>query len=191
MVHEGGHVLMALLLRDNPKQVSLFQDTSGIATVESSSRWKTLLVALSGYPLPALTSFLCFWLLQQGHAVACVWGVTIVTGLFLLCYIRNAFGILWSLSFMALHIFLLYKKSLFWIEILAQTDTFVLLADALLSCMILVRIALQHPKQSGDAYNISRITHLPSLFVALIFLSFNAFVCYCCIRRFFPAFASC
>ena len=186
MVHEGGHVIMALLLQEKPRSVSLFQDTSGVAMVESTAKWKSLLVALAGYPLPPLTAWLFFELLQRNHAVVCIWSVSILTGLFLLFYIRNLFGILWSLSFMTLHIFPLYRKEMFWIDILAQIDTFVLFVESLLSCLILVYIALHAPKQAGDAYNISRITRIPSLLIAFLFLFFNVFVCYNCILRYFP-----
>ena len=188
MVHEGGHVLMALLLGDKPQQVSLFQDTSGMATVSSSARWKNLLVSAAGYPLPALTALLGCWLIQHGYATALIWGVTLLTGLFLVGYIRNLFGILWSLSFLAIHIFLIYKHLDFWIQILAQIDTFTLLTEAIASTVTLVRIAWVSPEKAGDASNMARILHLPSLLFALLFFALNSWITYLCVLHFFPPF---
>ena len=49
MVHEGGHVLVALLLGEKPQKVGLFRDTSGVALVETTAKWKALLVSMAGY----------------------------------------------------------------------------------------------------------------------------------------------
>lgn len=186
MVHEGGHVLAALLLGEKPQKVSLFKDTSGVAMVKTSARWKAVLVSMAGYLFTPLAAFLSFWLLQEGFAKAYLWGVAVLTAVFLLCYIRNGFGIFWSLSFIALHLLVLYRGGAFWMEVLSRLDASVLFVDAVCSCFILLKVAFRSPKQSGDAYNLSRLIHVPPLLTALLFTAFAVFMDYCCVTKFFP-----
>lgn len=186
MVHEGGHVLVALLLGEKPQTVSLFKDTSGVAMVKTSARWKAVLVAMAGYLFTPLLAYMNFWLLQKGYEQVCLWSVATLTAVFLLCYIRNCFGVLWSLSFIALHVLVLFKGGFFWMEVLARLDASTLFVDAVCSCLILLKVALRNPKQSGDAYNLSRLIHVPPLLTALLFTAFAIFMDYCCIMNFFP-----
>ena len=186
MVHEGGHVAVALLLGEKPQEVSLFKDTSGVAMVKTSALWKAVLVSLAGYLFTPLVAYVSFWLLQRGNMQVYLWGVVVLTSLFLLCYIRNAFGIFWSLSFIALHLLALYRGGGFWMEVLARIDTSVLFVDAVCSCLILLKVAFRSPKQSGDAYNLSRLIHVPPVLTALLFTAFAVFMDYCCIKDFFP-----
>lgn len=186
MVHEGGHVIVALLLGEKPQAVSLFKDTSGVAMVKTSAKWKALCVAMAGYLFTPLMAYVSFWLLQRGCLQGYLWGVVLLTALFLLCYVRNAFGIFWSLSFIALHVFVLYRGGSLGLEVLSRVDASVLFVDAVCACLILLKVAFRRPKQSGDAYNISRIIHVPPVLTALLFTAFAVFVDYCCVMNFFP-----
>ena len=189
MVHEGGHVLTALLLGEKPKKVSLFGDTSGLALVQTTASWKALCVALAGYPFPPLVAFSSFWALANGWVTEYLWTVVALTGIFLFCYIRNPFGVFWSLSFIALHLLVVFKAPLFWGEFLARLDATVIFVDAVGACLQLVRVAFRRPEASGDAYNISRIIRIPPQLTALGFTAFALYMDYCCVHRFFPLFA--
>lgn len=57
MIHEGGHVLMGLLLGERIVKVNLFSDASGEANVTVSNKFKKLLIAIVGYPSTALMAF--------------------------------------------------------------------------------------------------------------------------------------
>ena len=186
MVHEGGHVLVALLLGEKPQKVELFSDTSGVALVAYSSKWKAVLVSLAGYLFTPCMAFVSFWMLQRGWQVPYLWIVLLLSLLFLLCYIRNGFGIFWCLCFVLLHGWLLYRDHPFWIDGIARLDAGVLFVDAVCSCLILLRVAFRNPKRSGDAANIARFTHLPPLFTALAFTAFALYMDYLCVIHFFP-----
>lgn len=186
MVHEGGHVLMALVLGEKPKKVELFKDTSGVALVKTSARWKALLVSLAGYTFTPLVAWLSFLLWNRGYQTEYLWGVVVLTAIFLLSYIRNGFGIFWSLSFIALHLFLIYRGTAFWTDVLVRLDMSVLFVDAVCSCLILLWVALRNARQSGDAYNVSKITHIPPFLTALLFTFFAVYVDYQCVLHFFP-----
>ena len=186
MVHEGGHVLVALLLGEKPQKVELFSDTSGVALVAYSSKWKAVLVSLAGYLFTPCLAFVSFWMLQRGWQVPYLWIVLVLSLLFLLCYIRNGFGIFWCLCFVLLHGWLLYCGRPGWLDLLARVDAGVLFVDAVCSCLILLRVAFRNPKKSGDAANIARFTHVPPLFTALAFTFFAVYMDYLCVIHFFP-----
>ena len=186
MVHEGGHVLVALLLGEKPQKVELFSDTSGVALVAYSSKWKAVLVSLAGYLFTPCMAFVSFWMLQRGWQVPYLWIVLVLSLLFLVCYIRNGFGIFWCLCFVLLHGWLLYRNHPFGIEGMARLDAGVLFVDAVCSCLILLRVAFRYPRKSGDAANIARFTHLPPLFTALAFTAFALYMDYLCVIHFVP-----
>ncbi len=186
MVHEGGHVLSALLLGEKPKKVSLFGDTSGLALVQTTASWKAFFIALAGYPFPPLMAFCSFWALDNGWIVEYLWIVLVLSAIFLLCYIRNPFGVFWSLSFIALHLLVVFKAPVFWMAMLARLDATVILVDAVGACLQLVRIAFRSPESSGDACNISLITRIPPQVTALAFTAFAIYMDACCVLRFFP-----
>lgn len=186
MLHEGGHVLMALLLGEKPKKVQLFKDTSGQVTVSTSASWKALLVSLAGYPSTALAAFGSFYMINHGYTMAYIWIVMALTALFIVFYIRNVFGFFWSLFFLFLHAFLVYKQLSEWIDIIVHIDAFVLFVDAVYSCFVLIYLAFTKPKNSGDAANVAKITHIPAQFTAIVFFLFNVFMDFLTVKHFFP-----
>ena len=186
MVHEGGHVVVALLLGDRPKRVEIFSDTSGVALVETTANWKALLVSMSGYLFTPCIAFVAYWLLCHGLSELLLWSAVVTAALFLCFYIRNMFGIVWTLCFLLLHLLVLCRAAPFWQELLPHLDAAVLFVDAVVSCLVLLRVAVRCPAKSGDAANIARIAHVPPPLTALGFTAFSVYMDYLSVLHFFP-----
>ena len=65
LIHELGHALMSLLLHGKVMKIQIFQDTSGVTTTKSDSKFKSTLVSLAGYPFASVMAFVCFFLEAQ------------------------------------------------------------------------------------------------------------------------------
>lgn len=186
MIHEGGHVLMGLLLGEKTVKVNLFSDASGEASITISNKFKKLLIALSGYPITALMALCSFWLLSKGYNYYYVIGVLILTSLFLEFYIRNLFGVIWAISFVIGNGLLLYYQKVNIVEILATAYACIIFLESVFSCFILVYVSFTSSKTLSDASNISSVIHLPKQLIALFFTFFNVYIAYLSVMNFFP-----
>lgn len=94
IAHEGGHALVAVLMRRRLHGIRLHSDTSGL-TVSSGKPYGPGMVftAAAGYVAPSLLGLGGAWLLTSGHITALLWAV-IALLLAVLVMTRNAYGAL-------------------------------------------------------------------------------------------------
>ena len=104
----------------------------------------------------------------------------------LLFYVRNAYGIFWLISFVAIAGLVIYSKEAILMVAFSLLCSFIVLTDAVISGITLLVIAVREPKSAGDAKNLSEATHLPVVFWALLLLAFSVFCAYKTIWVFFP-----
>lgn len=186
LFHETGHVLVALIIGHRVKNVSLFEDLSGEAVTAGTQGWKRFGIALAGYPFASLSAWLIFWMLYHRMENTALLVYALLTLFLLLLYIRNGFGIFWSLAFIVLTaVVLFYARS----DVrfgYALVLTMLLLADSITSPIILLLIAWKNPTKAGDAANLRKLTGVPELFWALLFTLFSGWLAYQTISRFFP-----
>lgn len=186
MIHEGGHVLMGCLLGERTLKVSLFSNASGEAAVSVSNKFKKLLIAIAGYPSTALIAFLSFWLLSKDLHFYYIIGISLITLTFLLLYIRNIYGIVWSVSFIAINFIVLYFKYQTLLELMAQAYACIILLESVFSCFILVYVSFKS-KTVSDASNVSSVVLLPKQLVALLFTAFNLYMAFISVTYYFPS----
>lgn len=92
IAHEAGHALVATLLGRKVSGIRLHSDTSGLTThVGSSGRLPIALVALAGYPAPALLGLGAAAMLHAGYAFALLWAVVVILAIVLI-RVRNVYG---------------------------------------------------------------------------------------------------
>lgn len=186
MIHEGGHVLMGLLMGEKTLKVNLFNDASGEAAISISNKFKKVMIALAGYPSTALAALLSFWLISNGYNYYYVIGLSVLTLVFLIFYIRNAFGIFWSISFIILNAVLVYYQQIQAIELLAHIYASIIFLESIFSCFILVYVSFKSPKTLSDAGNIASVIYLPKQLIALLFTTLNIYIAYLNVTYFFP-----
>lgn len=189
MIHEGGHVLMGFLLGEHTLKVNLFSNASGEALVTISNKLKKLLIAVAGYPSTALIAFLSFSLLSKGLHFYYIIGIIIITLLFLILYIRNIYGVIWSISFIIINLIVLYFQYHTLMKLMAQAYACIILLESVFSCFILVYVSFTS-KTISDASNISSVIYLPKQLVALLFTAFNIYMAYMSVTHYFPSINS-
>ncbi|MDR2410871.1 MAG: M50 family metallopeptidase [Bacteroidales bacterium] len=186
MIHESGHVLMALLTGAKISKINLFSDTSGETHIMGAGKIKTMLIAWVGYPFSSAMAWLSFWAIQSNYKQIFIIILCVLTCVFLIAYIRNGFGIFWAISFILANGYLLYKKKTVIIEILASIYADILFLSSLFSCFIILYLAFKSPNKAGDATLISKITHIPPQIIAIIFVVLCGIISLSTMKNFFP-----
>jgi hypothetical protein len=186
MMHESGHVLMALLTGVKITKINLFSDTSGETHISASGKIKTMLIAWMGYPFSSAMAWLSFWAIEANYRQIFVIVLCALTCVFLIVYIRNGFGIFWAISFILANGYLLYTERTAILGILANIYADILFLSSLSSCFIILYLAFKCPNKSGDAALISKITHIPPQIIAVIFVILCGMISFSTLRNFFP-----
>ena len=179
LIHELGHALVSLLLQGKVSNIKVFQDTSGVTTTKSDSKFKAFLVSLAGYPFASGAAYLCFFLLKMGYYKWILIGLPALLLLMLLFWIRNGYGVAWVIIFALLNAALLY----FWRnetvnEAVAWFYSLMILVESVWSTWVLVVLSVKSPDKAGDATNLRRFTHLPAVIWAVLFALFALAMAY-------------
>lgn len=184
LIHEDGHAIMALISRGKAKRIELFADTSGTTITASKHKISHFVTSLAGYPASAGAALLLFFLLNKQDELSLLIAIGVLIILNLILFVRNAYGIIWLITFGALLFGLYYLNNLQAINIAVTFFAGILFWGSLLSPLNLIRISWQTPRQAGDATNLNKLTGIPSLFWSLLFLAFSLFVAWFTIQHF-------
>ncbi len=187
-IHESGHAIVALVTSGTVCNIKLNRNTSGQALTTSKYWISKLLTSLAGYSSCTLVTYVIFYLasIHKYHYV--LWGFIALAAINLIFWVRNTFGIVWLALFMALNIVLIYY-SISWVNrLLTLFFAFAIFFENIYSSLVLLKIAGQEPKQSGDAANLAATTYIPAFVWALAFNGFAGYFAYLVVIRFFPLF---
>ncbi|MBQ9435047.1 MAG: M50 family metallopeptidase [Bacteroidales bacterium] len=177
-VHELGHALMALVLQGQVLKIELFGDTSGAAVTKSANRFTAMLVSLSGYLFASAVAYLAFYLIHVGYVQHFIIGLSLVFLLMLILWVRNWFGVIWVVLFVALNGFLIYYGNTLYINIAALFYGVMILIESVWSTLVVLFLSIVNPDAAGDAANLKKQTHVPAFIWALLFVAFAGFVAY-------------
>ena len=177
-IHELGHALMALILQGQVLKIELFGDTSGSAVTKSANRFTAMLVSLSGYMFASAVAYFAFYLIHIGYVHHFIIGLSLVFLLMLILWVRNWFGVIWVLLFVALNAFLIYHGNELYINIAALFYAVMILIESVWSTLVVLFISVVNPESAGDAANLQKQTHVPAFIWALLFVAFAGFIAY-------------
>nr|WP_235775605.1 MULTISPECIES: M50 family metallopeptidase [Paenibacillus] len=175
MIHEFGHAAVTLLLSGRVLRIELYADHSGVTYSAVQAGFRSVLVALAGYTSASLFALLLFRLYVKGRKD---WGLilsTAVAVVMLALYVRGSFGMLWLTGFACLNMIMLMAGNgirTFYYLLLA----FLTLEESVVGALYLVFAAAGSPGGAGDATNLARLTGVPAVFWAILFLAF-ALIC--------------
>lgn len=179
LIHELSHAVVALLLGEKIKDIKINPDYSGSCTTKSKSKFKAFCVSIVGYVIPSLLGYLIICELQN-TMLNLLFYILIGVNIFaLVFYIRNTFGIIWVLSFSMINILFLYIPMFKPLQpYILYFYSCVLLVENMLATLSLLKINLVSAKDSGDSYNLQKLTHIPALVYSLLFVGY-AFMMIC------------
>lgn len=190
LIHELGHGIIALILGGKLGKITLNSNSSGSCSTTSKGSFKTFLVSISGYTSSALFSYFLFFSINKPWNHYIFSFLLIISIISIIFWIRNTYGIIWTIAFIAINFSLIMIPNL----INNIGNQFLLIygliigLDNLFSTFLLLKISIYEPKNSGDAKNLSKITNIPSFIWAIGFLCFSLWIAYLSFMEFYPVF---
>lgn len=169
MIHEFGHAAATLLVSGRVLRIELYPDHSGVTYSVITSGWSQLIVSLAGYiaaSIFAVALFYSYSRQKQGHGLMIITGLALISGLL---FVRNGYGLIWLLIFIALNLLFLViggRIRSFYYLLLA----FLCLEESVMAPLTLLLLAISRPGSAGDAANLAALTGVPALVWALLFL---------------------
>ena len=187
LVHEAGHAFATLLLSGEVIAVNLFADTSGTTVTKAKGKFPQALIALAGYPVSALTGWLCLFLLYKGHNLYILFILTSIALIIMILSLRNAYGLFWAGTFVLLNLLLIYFNNRPLIQVFATFYSVIIFTDAVISSLVLLVLSIKQPKKAGDATNLQKITKIPAAVWAILLLVFTLFISWLSVIHYFPS----
>ena len=184
LIHESGHAIAALICSGEVYNVELFSDTSGTATTKTKSKFAQFLVSFAGYPFGSAMAYLLFFIISKGEYRIVLYILACFSLLNLMFYVRNAYGIFWLITFTAI----IFAVNFYGGEFLQYAFTAwlsgIMHFEALYSSIELVIIASKKSKSAGDAYSLERLTGVPTMLWALVFVAQSGYFIYLSLQLF-------
>jgi hypothetical protein len=179
IAHEGGHAIVAVLMRRELAGIRLHSDTSGVTLSRGRAAGPGMVfTAGAGYPAPSLLGVGFALLISLDQVRAMLW-VTVVLLVLLLTQIRNAFGMITVVGTGATAVAVIIWGGQRMALGFACAVTWLLLVGGLRAVIELQRSRRDQGSGRGgrrqnlhsDADQLARLTHLPGLlWVTLFFL---------------------
>ncbi len=178
LIHEFGHAFVALILQGEVKKIQILSDTSGVTQTKSKSAVTAFFVSIAGYPFASATAFFCFFLLSVGYEQWIVYGLSILFLFMLILWIRNLYGLIWILLFVAINGWLFYVNNPVYTLVAAWFYALMVLWESVYSALVLLYLSVTNSAAAGDAANLEKQTHIPAFFWALLFSAFAGWMAY-------------
>jgi hypothetical protein len=187
LVHEAGHAFMTLILSGEVIAVNLFADTSGTTVTKAKGKFSQALIAIAGYPVSALTGWLCLYLVHNGYYLYTLFILTSIALVIMILSLRNLYGLFWAGTFVVLNLLLIYFDNKNLIYAFSVFYSLVIFTDAVISSFILMILSVKQPKKAGDATNLSKTTKVPAPVWAFVLLAFTLFISWFSVINYFPS----
>jgi hypothetical protein len=187
LIHEAGHVFVTLLLSGEVIAVNLFADTSGTTVTKAKGKFAQAMIALAGYPVSALTGWLCLFFLYKGYNLYILFILTSIALIIMILSLRNVYGLFWAGTFVVLNLLIIYFNNNTLIYAFAAFYSVIIFTDAVISSVVLFVISIKQPKKAGDATNLNKVTRLPAAFWAILLLAFTIFISWLSVINYFPS----
>lgn len=171
LVHEIGHIVLGRLTGSKPVKIDLFKDTSGLATrtIHKQNKLGGFLTTIAGYPTASAVAFLAVYTLHIGRADLVLSVAIGVVAVGLILWVRNGFGILWSVVFIVLSGSMILYASEDVLTGYTLMIVAILVVESLFSALTVFKITTTRDTRPNDARTLSTITGLPQTFWGLLF----------------------
>jgi len=169
IIHEMGHVLVALLFGRRVLGIRVNKDSSGCTTTTGGHRWIGVLAStLAGYPAPPTIGLALVWAVVSGYSGAALIGLDAVLVVALLL-VRNLFGLLIVGGTLGASGLVLWRDDPVVVTAFVVAMGLFLVVTALRES---VTLAVSHHRGEGaesDASALARLTWVPATVWVLVF----------------------
>lgn len=169
LVHELAHAAAALVLQGSVMEIHLYANQSGVTYTRFEEGWMLIPIALAGYIGASLYTVLLFAMYAKGRMKEGLWIVAILAAVALALFVRNGYGIAWSLGFAVVTALIAilgpsWLKKGYYLLI-----AFLSLVESVVSALVILYLAVTTPSAAGDAASLSQTTAVPAVVWGLLF----------------------
>lgn len=172
MVHEFGHAVVTLALSGKVMYIELYQDHSGVTYSSITKQWAIIPVAIAGYITASLFAWFLFSAYSKGKQRLGLQVMIVLSALSLILFVRNGFGIMFLVGFIALTIIVLALTPKWLRDFYYLLLAFLCLEESVFGPFSLVIYAWGNSRQAGDATNLALHTGIPAIVWATLFTLF-------------------
>ena len=187
LVHEAGHAFTTLALSGEVIAVNLFADTSGTTVTKAKGKFSQCIIALAGYPVSALTGWLCLFLFHKGYFLYILFILTSIALIIMILSLRNMYGLFWAGTFIVLNLIIIYFNNKSAIYTFSAFYSVIIFTDAIVSSVVLLVLSIKQPKKAGDATNLQKFTKIPAFIWAILLLAFTLYISWLSVINYFPS----
>jgi len=173
--HEIGHAMMALAFNGEIYHIKLNINNSGEALTATKGWFAKFFVSISGYLFPIFISIIVLLCAKYKHIMWGFYGLFIISICAAIMWIRNTYGYVWCMFYVALFLIIFFFKKALFIKIFLAFNVAALLTENIAACITLLKLAAKNPKQAGDAYTLKQYTFIPTVLWAFFFLLISCF----------------
>ncbi|SFM25046.1 Peptidase M50B-like [Paenibacillus sp. 1_12] len=173
MIHEFGHAIVTLALSGKVMFIELNADHSGVTYSSVTNSWSLLPIALAGYTAASLFAVLLFKMQSYGKQQLGLQIMTLLALISLLLFVRNGYGMIWSIGFIALNVVMLFVVPRWLRDGYYLLLAFLTLEESVMGPITLVIYAINNPASAGDAANLGTLTWIPAIVWAILFTLFS------------------
>ncbi|TXK83630.1 M50 family metallopeptidase [Paenibacillus sp. N3.4] len=184
MVHEFGHAAVTLALSGKVMYIELYRDHSGVTYSTITKPWAIIPVALAGYMTASLFAWFLFSAYAKGKQRLGLQVMLVLSGLSLVLFVRNGFGILFIIGFIVLTLVIMALTPQWLRDIYYLLLAFLCLEESVFGPLSLILYAWGDARQAGDATNLALRTGIP----AIVWASFFTLFALWCAKRAVQAF---
>lgn len=163
LTHEIGHVLMALCMRGGVRKIELFPTTAGLATTLSPNWFSSVMIGVAGYPFSSLIAAASAYAFANWEIQTYLLIIMFTLGVSVLIWVRNLFGIVWTLAFFSTSTFAYMFSESSFAYFYGLFIVIVLLTESVRSSFVILTTSYRNREQAGDAQALAKLTKIPTL----------------------------
>ncbi len=170
LLHESGHAFTAFLTGGKNHRMELQPNMSGMTITESSNKIQQFFVAIAGYSFASAFAYFGFLLILNNTTGIFHFILIGITCLQLLLNIRNTYGVLWAVAVISLLLLEVIKMP----ELMWATGVIicsVILIESVIMAGHILYLSFVNHKNSGDAFNLQKLTRIHAGFWGLFFFA--------------------
>jgi len=181
LIHEVWHVFAAIISGRKFRlvhKIKLNRDASGTALTQTDSWIGRIFIAYMGYTGSSVTAYGLFYLLMKEHYIAILCIFACVACISLVLWVRNLYGLFWTISFLAFNFWMFYYDKPLILQHASIFFSCVVLVQSVWTAFIVFRLSIKQSKNAGDATALAEATKIPAFIWGVVFLGQSLYFVY-------------
>ncbi|PKG23191.1 M50 family metallopeptidase [Niallia nealsonii] len=181
LIHEVWHVLAAIISGRKFRlvhKINLNRDASGTALTQTDSWIGRIFIAYMGYTGSSVTAYGLFYLLKKEYYIAILCIFTCVACIALVLWVRNLYGLFWTISFLVFNFWIFYYDKPVILQHVSIFLSCIILVQSVLTAFVIFNLSIKHRRNAGDATALAEATKIPAFIWGAVFFCQSLYFVY-------------